>query len=115
MKKSEKIQIQEQEPKPIGFYSVCFYSIKGLSYPEENHAFDLKAKTYRGIINKIRSVYENEYLKDDQPYRIYNPMESCDIWENEPKHFTFSAAYTLGPKVTYHIYIKEIYSESLYD
>ena len=115
MKKSKKIQIQEPELNAIGFYSVCFYSIKGCSYPEENTDFDLKAKTYQGIINKIRSVYENEYLKDDQPYRIYDPMESCDIRENEPKHFTFSAAYTFGPKVTYHIYIKEIYSESLYD
>ena len=115
MKKSEKIQIQEQEPKPIGFYSVCFYSLQGNPYPEENPAFDLKAKTYRGIINKIRSVYENEYLKDDQPYRIYDPIRAYDTWENEPKHFTFSAAYTFGPKVTNHIYIKEIYSESLYD
>lgn len=113
MKKEQKIQIQEQEPKPIGFYSVCFYSLKGCSYPEENTNFDLKAKTYQGIVNKIKSVYENKYL-NGKSYDVSEELEGYYPKDN-PTIFKFSAAYTFGPEVTYEIYIKEIYSESLYD
>lgn len=113
MKKSEKIQIQEQEPKPIGFYSVCFYSLKGNSYPEENDRFNLMAKTYQGIINKIKLVFVNQYLNNES-YDVSRELEG-NYPKDHPTRFTFSAAYTFGPKVTYEIYIKEIYSEELTD
>ena len=113
MKKSEKIQIQEQEPKPIGFYSVCFYSLKGISYPEENTNFDLKAKTYQGIVNKIKSVYETKYL-NGKSYDVSEELKG-NYPKDHPTIFKFSAAYTFGPEVTYEIYIKEIYSEELTD
>ena len=113
MKKSEKIQIQEPELNAIGFYSVCFYSLKGCSYPEENTNFDLKAKTYEGIVNKIKSVYETKYL-NDKYYEVSRELKG-NYPKDHPTIFKFSAAYTFGPEVTYEIYIKEIYSESLYD
>ena len=113
MKKSEKIQIQEPELNAIGFYSVCFYSLKGCSYPEENTNFDLKAKTYEGIVNKIKSVYEYQYL-NNKSYDVSEELKG-NYPKDYPTKFTFSARYTFGPEVTYEIYIKEIYSESLYD
>ena len=113
MKKSEKIQIQEPELNAIGFYSVCFYSLKGCSYPEENTNFDLKAKTYEGIVNKIKSVYETKYL-NDKYYEVSRELKG-NYPKDHPTIFKFSAAYAFGPEVTYEIYIKEIYSEELTD
>ena len=113
MKKENLKKIQEQEPKPIGFYSVCFYSLKGCSYPEENTNFDLKAKTYEGIVNKIKSVYEIKYL-NGKSYDVSEELKG-NYPKDHPTRFTFSAAYAFGPEVTYEIYIKEIYSEELTD
>lgn len=112
MKKENKIQ--RQEPTPIGFYSVCFYSLASKAYVEENRDFSLKAKTYEGIVNKIKSVYETEYL-NDKSEDIYEELKAIDSWRDEAHHFTFDAAYTFGPRVHYEIFIKAIYSESLYD
>ena len=109
MKTKEKIQ----KPQPIGYYSVCFYSLSGSPYPEENWDFNLYAKTYEGLVNKIKSVYEINYLRDPD-YEVYGELNG-NYPEDYPTKFTFQAAYTFGPKVRYHIYIKKIYSESLYD
>lgn len=111
MKKENKIQ--GQEPTLIGFYSVCFYSLASKSYVEENRDFSLKAKTYEGIVNKIKAVYETEYLNDKSEH-VYEELKGC-YPDEHPTHFTFDAAYTFGPRVHYEIYIKAIYSESLYD
>ena len=113
MKKAEKIQMQEQEPKSVCFYSVCFYSLKGISYPEENWVFNLYAKTYEGIVNKIKSVYETKY-PNDKYYEVSRELKG-NYPKDQPTIFKFSAAYTFGPEVTYEIYIKEIYSEELTD
>ena len=107
--KTEKIQ----KPTPIGYYSVCFYSLPGNSFPEENWEFNLHAKTYEGLVNKIKSVFETNYLKS-QDYKVYEELKGNYPVDDSTK-FTFQAAYTFGPKVQYYIYIKEIYSESLYD
>lgn len=111
MKKENKIQ--RQEPTPIGFYSVCFYSLASKAYVEENRHFSLKAKTYEGIVNKIKAVYETEYLNDKSEH-VYEELKGCYPHEH-PTHFTFDAAYTFGPEVHYEIFIKEIYSEDLTD
>ena len=108
MKTKEKIQ----KPKPIGYYSVCFYSLPGNAFPEENWEFNLHAKTYEGLVNKIKSVYEFKYLKNKY-YRVSEELQGNS--KDHPGTFTFEAAYAFGPKVQYYIYIKEIYSESLYD
>ena len=110
MKKACKTQ--RQEPKPIGYYSVCFYSLSGSQYPEENWYFNLHAKTYDGLVNKIKSVFETHYLQDHDQ-EVYQELKGNS--KDHPGIFTFEAAYTFGPKVQYYIYIKEIYSESLYD
>ena len=109
MKKENKIQ--RQEPTPIGFYSVCFYSLASKAYVEENWDFSLKAKTYEGIVNKIKAVYETEYLNDKSEH-VYEELKGCYPHEH-PTHFTFEAAYTFGPRVHYEIFIKAIYSEDL--
>lgn len=109
MKTKEKIQ----KTQPIGFYSVCFYSLPGNAFPEENLEFNLHAKTYEGLVNKIKSVFETNYLKDPD-YKVYVELKGC-YPKDHPTHFTFDAAYTFGPEVHYEIFIKEIYSESLYD
>ena len=109
MKTKEKTQNQQ----PIGYYSVCFYSLSGNPFPEENWLFDLKAKTYDGLVNKIKSVYEINYLRDPD-YEVYGELNG-NYPEDYPTKFTFQAAYTFGPKVQYYIYIKEIYSENLTD
>ena len=109
----KECKTQRQEPKPIGFYSVCFYSLASKSYVEENWDFSLKAKTYEGILNKIKSVYEINYLRDPD-YEVYGELNG-NYPKDYPTKFTFQAAYTFGPKVRYHIFIKAIYSESLYD
>ena len=111
MKKENKIQ--RQEPTPIGFYSVCFYSLSGNPYPEENWDFNLHAKTYEGLVNKIKSVYETQYLNDPDQ-EVYRELKGL-YPEDYPTKFTFQAAYAFGPKVRYHIFIKAIHSESLYD
>ena len=113
MKKSEKIQIQEPELNAIGFYSVCFYSLKGISYVEENDRFNLMAKTYQGIVNKIKSVYENQYL-NNKSYDVSEEL-TWNYPKDYPTRFKFTASYTFGPGVTYEIYIKEIHSEELTD
>ena len=106
-------KMQMQKPKPIGYYSVCFYSLEGNPYPEENKWFNLKAKTYEGLVNKIKSVFETEYL-NDHSYRVYEELKGS-YPKDHPTTFTFEAAYIFGPKVRYHIYIKKIYSEDLTD
>lgn len=111
MKKENKIQ--NPEPSPIGFYSVCFYSLASKAYVEENKHFSLKAKTYEGIVNKIKSVYETEYL-NDKSERVYEELNGS-YPKDHPTHFTFDAAYIFGPRVHYEIFIKAIYSESLKD
>lgn len=111
MKKENKIQ--RQEPTPIGFYSVCFYSLASKDYVEENRHFSLKAKTYEGIVNKIKAVYETGYLNDKSEH-VYEELKGC-YPKDHPTHFTFDAAYTFGPLVHYEIFIKEIYSEDLTD
>lgn len=111
MKKENKIQ--RQEPTPIGFYSVCFYSLASKAYVEENQHFSLKAKTYEGIVNKIKAVYETEYLNDKSEH-VYEELKGC-YPQDHPTHFTFDAAYTFGPLVHYEIFIKAIYSEDLTD
>lgn len=110
MKTKEKIQ----KPQPIGFYSVCFYSLTGNSFPEENKEFDLKAKTYEGLVNKIKSVFETNYLKDHD-YKVCEELKGIYPDDTHPTKFTFNAKYIFGPKVQYYIHIKKIYSESLYD
>ena len=102
-------KIQKQEPKPIGFYSVCFYSLASKAYVEENRDFNLYAKTYEGIVNKIKSVYETKYLNDRSEH-VYEELK-----ERHSTHFTFDAAYTFGPRVHYEIFIKAIYSSDLKD
>lgn len=109
----KECKTQRQEPKPIGFYSVCFYSLASKSYVEENRDFSLKAKTYEGIINKIKSVYETKYL-NDKSEQVYEELEGC-YPKDHPTHFTFDAAYTYGPRVHYEIFIKAIYSSDLTD
>lgn len=109
MKTKEKIQ----KPQPIGYYSVCFYSLQGNSFPEENWEFNLHAKTYDGLVNKIKSVFETKYLNSPD-YKVYEELKGNYPVEESTK-FTFQAAYTFGPKVRYYIYIKEIYSEDLTD
>lgn len=109
MKTKEKIQ----KPQPIGYYSVCFYSLASKAYVEENRHFSLKAKTYEGIVNKIKAVYETEYLNDKSEH-VYEELKGC-YPKDHPTHFTFDAAYTFGPEVHYEIFIKEIYSEDLTD
>lgn len=109
----KECKTQRQEPKPIGFCSVCFYSLASKSYVEENRDFSLKAKTYEGIINKIKSVYETKYL-NDKSEQVYEELEGC-YPKDHPTHFTFDAAYTYGPLVHYEIFIKAIYSSDLTD
>lgn len=109
MKTKEKIQ----KPQPIGYYSVCFYSLASKAYVEENRHFSLKAKTYEGIVNKIKAVYETEYLNDKSEH-VYKELNGC-YPKDHPTHFTFDAAYTFGPQVHYEIFIKAIYSEDLTD
>lgn len=111
MKKENKIQ--RQKPTPIGFYSVCFYSLALNDYVEENRHFSLKAKTYEGIVNKIKAVYETEYLNDKSEH-VYEELKGCYPHEH-PTVFTFDAAYIFGPRVHYGIFIKAIYSEDLTD
>lgn len=111
MKKENKIQ--RQEPTPIGFYSVCFYSLSGNQYPEENRYFNLHAKTYSGLIAKLRKEYS--HYAEGPGYKIYAPWTWSKSTNGNPTHAVFEAAYTFGPKVQYHIYIKEIYSEDLTD
>ena len=103
-----------QKPQPIGYYSVCFYSLSGNSYPEENRYFNLHAKTYEGLVNKIRNTYQVNY-QSDQDYKVYEELEGIYPVDLHPLEFTFQAAYTFGPKVRYHIYIKKIYSSDLTD
>ena len=109
MKTKEKIQ----KPQPIGYYSVCFYSLSGSSYPEENRYFNLHAKTYRGLIAKLMKEYL--HYAEGPGYKIYTPWTWSKSSNNNPTKAIFEAAYTFGPKVQYHIYIKEIYSEDLTD
>lgn len=105
-------KMQMQKPKPIGYYSVCFYSLPGLD-PEENKWFNLKAKTYRGLIAKLREEYS--HYAEGSSYKIYAPWTWSKSSNNNPTHAVFEAAYIFGPKVRYHIYIKEIYSSDLTD
>lgn len=108
MKKENKIQ--RQEPTPIGFYSVCFYSLSGIPYPEENRYFNLHAKTYRGLIAKLRKAYS--HYAEGPGYKICAPWTWSKSTNGNPTHAVFE---TFGPNVRYHIYIKEIYSEDLTD
>lgn len=109
MKTKEKTQNQQ----PIGYYSVCFYSLSGNPFPEENWLFDLKAKTYEGLVNKIKSVFESKYLKNKY-YTVSEELQG-NYPKDHPMVFTFEAEYLFGPEVQYYIYIKEIYSENLTD
>lgn len=111
MKTKEKIQTAEQ---PIIYYSVCFFSLLGNSYPKENWKFNLHAKTYGGLVNKIKSVFETEYLKN-KSFRVYEELQSNSPIQDHPTEFTFRAAFESGLKIQYHIYIKEIYSGYLTD
>lgn len=106
-------KMQMQNPKPIGYYSVCFYSLEGNPYPEENRVFNLEAKTYEGLVNKIKSVFETEYL-NDHSYRVYEELKGS-YPKDHPTTFTFESRYAFGPNVRYYIYIKKIYSEDLTD
>lgn len=106
-------KMQMQKPKPIGYYSVCFYSLPGNTYPEENRVFNLNAKTYDGLVNKIKSVFETEYLNDHY-YQVYEELNGS-YPKDHPTTFTFESRYAFSPKVRYYIYIKEIYSEDLTD
>ena len=96
-----------QKPKPIGYYSVCFYFLKGYRYPQENWLFDLKAETYQGLVEQIKNTYLVNYERDPD-CKIYeelignNPNGKSNI-------FTFGVKYTFGPKVQYYIHIKKIY------
>ena len=109
MKTKEKIQ----KPQPIGYYSVCFYSLSGNAFPEENWEFNLHAKTYEGLVNKIKNTYLVNYQRDPD-YKVYGELKGC-YPKDHPTHFTFDAAYTFGPQVHYEIFIKAIYSEDLTD
>ena len=107
------METKMQNPKPIGYYSVCFYSLPGLD-PEENKWFNLKAKTYRGLIAKLRKEYS--HYVEGPGYEIYAPWTwSKSPNNNNPTKATFEAAHIFGQRVRYHIYIKEIYSSDLTD
>ena len=108
-----KIKEKIQKPQPIGDYSVCFYALLGNDYPEENRYLNLHAKTYRGLIAKLRKEYS--HYAEGPGYKIYTPWTWSKSTNGNPTHAVFEAAYTFGPKVRYHIFIKAIYSESLYD
>lgn len=109
----KECKTQRQEPKPIGFYSVCFYSLASKSYVEENWDFSLKAKTYGGLISKLRKEYS--HYAEGPDYKIYAPWTWSKSTNGNPTHAVFEAAYTFGPKVHYEIFIKAIYSSDLTD
>ena len=107
------METKMQNPKPIGYYSVCFYSFKGISYPQENWLFDLKAETYQGLVDKIKNTYLVNYERDPD-YKIYE--ELIGNYPNaESNLFIFEAAYQNQSRIRYYIHIKKIYLESLYD
>lgn len=103
-----KQKTKSQEIKPIGFHSVCYYSLSGNAYAEENRHFNLTAKTYEGIVNKITKVYNDQYANDKDEH-VYNELKAYDTWRELHTTFTFDAAYTFGPKVHYEITIYPIY------
>lgn len=103
-----KQKTKSQKPQPIGFHSVCYYSLQGNAYAEENRHFNLTAKTYEGIVNKITKVYEDQYANDKDEH-VYKELKAYDTWREPSTIFTFDAAYTFGPKVHYEIDIYPIF------
>lgn len=103
-----KQKTKSQEQQPIGFHSVCHYSLSGNNYAEENRHFNLTAKTYQGIVNKITKVYNDQYLNDPSE-TIYKELKAYDTWREPTTIFTFDAAYTFGPKVHFEITIYPIF------
>ena len=104
-----KPNYSNQKPNPIGFHSVCYYSLQGNSYAEENRHFNLTAKTYEGIVNKITKVYNEQYANDKDEH-IYEELKAYDTWhERPPLLYKFDAAYTFGPRCHYEITIYPIY------
>ena len=94
----------------IQYASILFQASHTL---KENRYFNLHAKTYRGLIAKLREEYS--HYAEGPGYKIYAPWTWSKSTNGNPTHAVFEAAYTFGPKVQYHIYIKEIYSEDLTD
>ena len=103
-----KQKSQKEIQQPIGFHSVCYYSLSGNAYAEENRHFNLTAKTYEGIVKKITKVYEDRYANDKDEH-VYDELKAYDTWREIHSIYKFSAAYTFGPKVHYEITIYPIY------
>lgn len=103
-----KQKSQKEIQQPIGFHSVCYYSLSGNDYIEENRHFNLTAKTYEGIVNKITKVYEDQYANDNNEH-VFDELKAYDTWRKVQFIYKFSAAYTFGPKVQYEITIYPIY------
>lgn len=101
-------------PAAIGYHSVCFYSISGSDYPEENHQLAFSAPTLQGLIDKITAYHKKLYLLDTDYIDTTNiDWGTIHSSHGGPLSGKFSTAYIFGPKVTYHIYIHPIWKSDL--
>lgn len=115
-KRSTTPSVDPTKPNPpiMGYHSVCFYSLAGSDYPEENHCFTFTAITLQELLDKITNYHNKHYLSDSD-YINVTPIEWGTIHNSHggPLRGNFKATYIFGPAVTYYIYIHPIYKDDL--
>lgn len=116
IRKKSSTMVDPTKPNPavIGYHSVCFYSLAGSDYPEENHSLSFTAVTLQELYDKLLRHVNNHYFSDSD-YINVTPIEWGLIHNSHggPLSGTFKATYIFGPEVTYYIYIHPIYKDDL--
>ena len=94
----------------LGYQAVCFYSLEGKPYPEENRFMETTALTLKQMIQKLEDLHSRNYLEDPNKSEV-TPI---DWWISHKSHGgplqgSFQATDWTGLQVTYYIYIKPLY------
>lgn len=108
-----KTNIKSYDPFLLGYQAVCFYSLKGSNYPEENPFMATTALSMEQMIRKLEDLHKSQYLENDA-YSDVTPIEWGTSYKSYggPLYGHFEATSAFGPKITYYIYLKPLYKDA---
>ena len=94
----------------LGYQAVCFFSLEGNPYPEENRFMETTAFTLQQMIQKLEDLHKRNYLEDPHTTEV-TPIDWGISHKSHggPLQGSFQATDWTGLQVTYYIYIKPLY------
>lgn len=100
-------------PAILGYQAVCFYSLEGKDYPEENRFMETTAFTLKQMIQKLEDQHKHNYLEDPNNLKVTQIEWGVSHKSHGgPLQGSFQATDWTGLQVTYYIYIKPLYKDS---